>query len=203
MVEARAELGDVLVERKIRAHRVRAFHEQRNRLRSRKRGQIQLRLALDAQRLATRRQQPQPRRGRHELPEWPRGVREQVLEVVADDVRASLTDPGSDRLDVGRPRAEPVCDRREHEVGIAKRRERAEDGPAVRFLGEEAGELQGEARLSGSARAEDRERPWVALVHERHGLEQLALASQEAGRGGRQVDASGRSNGGKAPDPSW
>ena len=58
MVEARAELGDVLVSSEIRAHRVRTFHEQRNRLRSCERRQIQLRLAVDAQRLATRRHQP-------------------------------------------------------------------------------------------------------------------------------------------------
>ncbi len=194
MVEACAELGDVLVETEIRPYRVRALDEQRTRLRSREWGQVQLGLALDAQRLATRRQQPQSWRRGRELSERPRGIWQQVLEVVADDVRASLADTCGERRDVGRPGAEPVCDRREHEVGVAKRRQRAEDGPALCVLGEESGELQGEARLPGSARAEDREHPWVALVHERDGLEQLSLASQEASGGDRQVDAPRRAN---------
>ena len=189
MVEACAELDDVLVEGEIRTNGMRTVHEQRNRLRSREWGQIELRFALNPQRLATRRQEPQSRCCGRQLAERPCGIGQQVLEVVADDVRASLANPGSDRLDVGGPCSEPVRDRRKQEVGVAKRSQRAEDGSALRVLGEESGELQGEARLPGSSRAEDRQRSRIALVHERHGLEQLSLASQESGGGRGQIDA--------------
>ena len=88
--------------------------------------------------------------------------------------------------------AEPVGDRREHERAVAERCERDEERRAVCLLGQQPGELDREARLAGTARPDDREHTRIAVEDERDGLEELALAPEEAGRGRRQVDAARR-----------
>ena len=138
-------------------------------------------------------EQPQRGRGRRELcragvrrrAAGARGCR-QTTWVRLSPTRAAIASTSADAA----PSRSAIVD--STSAGIAKRRERAEDRAAVRFLGEQSGELDGEARLAGSARAEDRQHARVALVHERDRLEQLALAAEEAGRGGRQLDAPGR-----------
>ena len=88
--------------------------------------------------------------------------------------------------------AEPVGDRREHERAVAERCERDEERRTVCLLGQQPGELDREARLAGTARPDDREHTRIALEDERDGLEELALAPEETGRGRRQVDAARR-----------
>ena len=61
-----------------------------------------------------------------------------------------------------------------------------------------------EARLAGPSRADDREHARVALEHERDGVEELALAAEEARRrasGGRRCPACAAA--GSSPSPSW
>ena len=77
-------------------------------------------------------------------------------------------------------------------VAVAERRERHEDRPAVGLVGQQASELDREARLARAARADDRQHARIALVDERDRVEELPLAAEEARRRRREVDAPGR-----------
>ena len=74
-VEPRAELGDRRVGLEVGTHGVRALDEERDGLGFGERRQVELDFALDAKRLATRREHPKRGRGRRELRERARGVR--------------------------------------------------------------------------------------------------------------------------------
>ena len=94
-------------------------------------------------------------------------------------MRASLAHAGGDRRRIRRRRAEPVGHRRQEELRVPERRERDEDGSSLRVVTEQARQLDREARLAGSPRADDREHPRIALVHQRDRVEQLLLAAEE------------------------
>ena len=98
---------------------LRAFEEQRDGVGLDHRRQIELDLARDSQRLAARREDSQRGGGREQLGDRPGGVRQQLLEVVQDDVRLLVAEAGRDGCGVS-PEA-PRCgsDERHHERGIA------------------------------------------------------------------------------------
>ena len=192
-VEPFAELHDGVRGGDVGPHGLRALAEERHGLVADERREVELGLALDPQRLAARREQPQSGDGGDELGERTGGVGQELLEVVADHVRASFADAGGDRRRIRRRRAEPVGHRRQDELRVPERRERDEDRSSLRVVAEQARELDREARLAGSSRADDREHPRVALVDQRDRVEQLLLAAEERRGRSRELDAPGRS----------
>ena len=105
------------------------------------RREVELALGLDSERLATRREQPQRRCVTNELGHCLGRVGQEMLRVVQHHVRTPPAQRECDGVGVLIGCAEPLRDGRNEELGIAKRRERHEDGASVRLLGEEAGEL--------------------------------------------------------------
>ena len=140
-VEPVAERSDGVGLLHVRANGPRALTEERHGLVRRERGEVELDLALNAQWLAARREQPQRGSNPGELAERTSGIREQLLEVVAEDVRATVGDARRDRLGCGGRRSQALGDRGQDEPGVAKRSERDEDGPPVGLIGEEAAKL--------------------------------------------------------------
>ena len=163
-VEPVAELHDGVGAGHIGSHGLCALAEEGDRLLARERWEVELGLALDPQRLAAGGEQSQGGDSGHELGQRTRGAGEEVLEVVADEVRSALADSGCDRGGLRRRGAEPVGDRRQNELRVTKRRERHEDGPSFGVVTEQARELDREPGLAGSTRPDDREDPGVALV---------------------------------------
>src|SRR5206468_9275056 len=115
----------------------------------------------------------------------------------ADDVRAALADTGRDRCGIRRGSTEPIGQRREDELRVPERRERNEDGSPFGIVTEQARELDREARLARSSRADDREHPRISLVDQRDRVEQLLLAAEERCRRGRELDAPRRAQRGE------
>ena len=152
-VEPVAELRDRGGAGDVRPHASGALAEELHRLVAHERREIELRLALHTQRLAARRDQAQRGSGGHELGERASGAGEEMLEVVADDVGAALADAGRDRRRIRGRGAQPVGQRRQHELGVPERRQRDEDRSSVGVVAEQARELDREARLAGAARA--------------------------------------------------
>ena len=150
-VEPFAELHDGVRGGDVRPHGLRALAEERHGLVADERREVELGLTLDPQRLAARREQPQGGHGGDELGQRTGGVRQELLEVVADHVRASFADAGGDRRRIRRRRAEPVGHRRQDELRVSERPERDEDRSSLRVVAEQARELDREARLAGSS----------------------------------------------------
>ena len=163
-VEAVAELDDGVRGGDVRSHGLRTLAEESHGLVAHERWEVEFGLALDSERLAAGGEQSQCRNGGHELGQGTRGAREEMLEVVAQDVRSALADAGCDRRGIRRRGAEPVGHRRQDELRIPERRERNEDGSSFGVVAEQARELDREARLAGSSRPDDREDPRISLV---------------------------------------
>ena len=92
---------------------------------------------------------------------------------------------------------------REHERGIAKRRERDPVHAVGVGIRSEAGCLQREPRLPGAAGAGEREQASVVCAEELDDLGQFLLSAEEGRRGHRQVRAVEDLSAGKSPSPSW
>ena len=86
-------------------------------------------------------------------------------------------------------RSERLTCCREHERGIAKRRERDPVHAVGVGIRSEAGCLQREPRLPGAARAGEREQASVVCAQELDDLGQFLLSAEEGRRGHRQVRA--------------
>ena len=97
------------------ADRLRALEEQRHGVGLDHRRQVELDLAGNPQRLAARREDPERGRGGEQLGDRPGGVRQQLLEIVEDDVRLLVAEAGCDGTGAVAGRAEVGCDQRHHE----------------------------------------------------------------------------------------
>src|SRR3954471_291882 len=95
------ETADQLVHRvrvtDVRTDSLRPLDEQRDSVTLVHRRQVELGFARYPQRLTARRHDPKRRGTSKQLGERPGCIREQLLEVVEDDVRSLLTDPRRDR----------------------------------------------------------------------------------------------------------
>ena len=165
-IQALAEFRDCFRCADFGPHRLRSLAEQRHRLVADERRKVEFSLALDAQRLAARDDEAQGRNGCHELGEGTGSPWEKVLDVVDHGVGSSVAHTGGERGSVGRTCSETFCNRRQDEFRVAQCRERHEDGSAFRLFGEQTCELDHEAGLARSSRAEDGQQTRVALIHE-------------------------------------
>ena len=146
---------------------------------------------FSASRLVT--SEPERRRGsRDEGRERRRHGREELLDVVEEQVGAPLADPCGDPLRRSVVGAEGLRDRRQHERRIAERRERDEDRAALGVLREQTGQLDREAGLARAAGADDGQDRRRLGEHERDGVVELALTTEEPGRRGREEHGAGR-----------
>jgi hypothetical protein len=191
-VETGTEGADGVVLLEVGTDRPGASDEERHGLALGEGWQVELGLTLDAEGFPTRHNESQSGRGLNELGELARRVRKQVLEVVHEDVGALLAHARGDRAHLGRGRAQPLRDRRQHEIGLPHWCECAENRATVRVLGEQAAELQGKARLARAAGPEHAEYPRVALVHDGNRIEELLLSAEKVGRRGRKLDRAWR-----------
>jgi hypothetical protein len=98
--------------------------------------QVELDLGLDPKRLTARDEQSELLRCFGEGRDGARGVRQELFEVVEQDVRPLLSDTGRDRRGLCGVRAEGRGDRERYELRVAERRERDEDSAALGLLGE-------------------------------------------------------------------
>ena len=96
----------------VRPHGSGAFAEELHRVVVNERRKVELRLALNTQRLAARRDEPQRGSGGRELGQWASCAGQEMLEVVADDVGPALADASGDRRRIRGRRAQPVGQRR-------------------------------------------------------------------------------------------
>ena len=96
-VEAVAELHHGVRAGHVRPHGLGPLAEEGNCLVARERREVELGLALDPECLAARREQSQRGSGGHELGQRTGGAGQEMLEVVAHEVRAALAHAGRDR----------------------------------------------------------------------------------------------------------
>ena len=192
-VEPAHELVDVHGFREVGHHCACPVEEQRYAVRLVHGGQVELGLTGDAQRLATRDEQPYGRRGRHESGQLWRGCREELLDVVEHEVRASYADTRRHGRSVAARRADQLGHGGQQQCRVPEWRQRNEDRAAVRFLREQARELKRESRLPGATRPDDGKDARLALVPDGNRPEELALTAEEGGSRGRKVGCAGRS----------
>ena len=172
--------------RELRSDVTTSRHEQGDRFVVVERRQIELRLAGDPEGLAARHDQPELGGGSHELGDRTGNVGEEVLEVVQDDVRSFLADACTDCGGLVGGSAEQFADGGDDELRVGHRREWNEERASIRLVGEQASNLDREARLPRSAGADDRQDAGVTLEPRRNRVEQLTLAPEEPRRGRRQ-----------------
>ena len=168
---------------------LRPFDEQRDGISLVHRRQVELGLAGDAQRLAARHQEAKSRSGREQLRNGARCVREQLLQVVEDDMGSLLTDPRRDRGGACTRGAQALGDQGHDHCYVANGCERNEDRAPVRLFGQEPGELDRKPRLARAAGTDDRQQARVAVEPDGGSLEELALAPEEASRRGGKVNS--------------
>src|SRR5439155_13941682 len=80
-------------------------------------------------------------------------------------------------------------DRRQDEFRVAKRRQRDENGAALRVVCQKAGKLDRETGLARASRADHRQNARIFPVDDGDCLVELALPTEEARRGSRELDA--------------
>ena len=111
-VEPVAELDDGGRGGDVGPHGLGARTEERHGFVAHQRREVELGLALDPERLAAGGEQSQGGNGGHELGQGAGCAGQEMLEVVADDVRPALADASGDRGDIRRRGAQPVGQRR-------------------------------------------------------------------------------------------
>ena len=155
------------------------------------RRQVVLELAGDPERLAARHDETEQRSRCQELGERPGDCRQELFEVVEDEMSLVLADARRNRSSGVLGGAEVLGDQRNDEGRIADGGERYEDRPAVGLLREESSQLDREARLAGAARADDRERSRIVVEPHRRRLDELPLAAEEVRRRRGKLDGAG------------
>ena len=158
------------------------------------RREVELPLAGDPHRLAARGDDAQRGSGREQLGEPARRVGQQLLEVVEDEMRLLVAEPGRDR---GRD-SSPVAPMRSAIVGTTSAGSSSGASgtkmvPPSASSERRRASSSREAGLAGAARPDDREQTRLALEPERGRLEQLLLAAEKVRRGraaGRRLPAS-------------
>ena len=85
-----------------------------------------------------------------------------------------------------------LCEGCEDEARLADGGKRDEHRPALRFVGEETCQLDGEPRLAGTTGSDDGEETGISIEHDRNRLEKLVLPAHERRRRCRKLDAAGR-----------
>ncbi len=180
VVEAPADLGDVVVRPEVGRNRARSRKEEADALLVRERRYGVLVLAAYLQPLAAGDQYVEPGAGCQQ-PRHVQGCVDDLLEVVEKHEHRLV----SDVLREAVLRAQRLARGREHELRIAQRRERNPPDAVRIAVGEHRRGLRCQSCLSGAARTGERQQ--ARVVEQSQHLGQLLLAAEERCRCNREV----------------
>jgi hypothetical protein len=194
VIEARADVVDMLVALELSTHGPRSTDEELTRLRAREHGHGEDVLARELQSLAARDHHVQLRALLQQRGDVG-GRADHVLEIVEQQEQP----PVADQRWEGRSATESAGCRLEDGGSVADRRERRPPDAVGIRVGGRSGGLQGEARLPGAARTDERQQPDVVARQERCKLAELPLPAEERCCRNRQVRPVERLQGAELP----
>jgi len=179
-VEPAAELVDVLVGSHGRFDRVSTFPKENRRIDLWQWCDLELDLASDPERLAARHEQPETRTGSEQPGELGRAL-DRLLEVVEEKQHRAIADVLGE-LDL---RTDRLRDRREHEGGVANRRQRYPPDPAREVVDRFGCDLHRQAGLAYPSGADKRYE--AMLAEQRSCRGRLVFSPDQPCRLDRQV----------------